>query len=69
MAYEKPGYRRQLEALRERFPDGKPLNLKQAAEYVGVSGPTLKNAKNSPVRQIAKRMYIVPLEALADFLA
>lgn len=70
MPREKEGFREQLEQLRERFPEREAINIKEAAQIIGVCDRTLKEDKSFPAKKLGGKTgpYIVPLVGLARWM-
>ena len=65
---EKATFHDQLTALREKFPVGELIGIKEAAEYIGCDYRTLQADRSFPVKRIG-RFYKVSIINLARWLA
>ena len=65
---EKATFHAQLTALREKFPEGELIFLKDAAKYIGCHYTTLQADKTFPIKRIG-RYYMVSIINLARWLA
>lgn len=65
---ERPYYRDNLAALRERFPERETITVPEAAAYLGVTKERLLGDKTFPVRPCGKQRMVV-LVNMARWLA
>lgn len=65
---EKATFHAQLTALREKFPEGELIFLKDAAAYIGCNYRTLQADRTFPIKKIG-RFYMVSIINLARWLA
>lgn len=65
---EKATFHEQLTALREKFPEGEMIGIKEAAKYVGCDYRTLQADKTFPLKRLG-RSCMVSIINLARWLA
>ena len=65
---EKATFHAQLTALREKFPEGELICLKDAAQYVGIDYRTLQGDRTFPMKKMGRK-YMVSVINLARWLA
>ena len=71
---EKAGYREILETINEQFPGRVTIFVREAAAIMGADKDTVYEAINRvknplPCKKLSPRKYVIPIAALARWMA